>query len=182
MHVAVQVKPFNWRHHSRDVLEFQRETYQVNFPGFVADRQFMHDYGGQIRRSLGNPSEGLFVLEDGRRVAGFLWVALISTMIEPCVGYIKNIYVAPDLRGLGHARRLVTHAEAWCLRKGVTRICLDASCCNQRAMRIYQEAGYETVRVRMEKDLDPASLGELERELASPPATSAATVGAVEVS
>ena len=173
--MPVVIAPLNWRQHSRDVLEFQREIYEANFPGFLADRQFIRDYADQLRRAIHNTDEGVFVLETERRARGFLWVALISTMVEPCVGYIKNIYVAPELRGRGHARRMLRFAEAWCLRKGVSRISLDASCCNGRAIGIYQQAGYETVRVRMEKCLQPADLAAVEKELAAPSLAESAT-------
>lgn len=151
--MAVEIRPFNWRRHLRAVLEFQREIYETNFPGFAVDRRFLRDYEDQLRRAAESPCEALFVLEEGPQVGGFLWVSLISTMIEPCVGYIKNIFVAPDLRGRGFGRQLLAHGEHWCLGQGVTRVSLDASCCNERAMGLYEGAGYRTVRVRMEKDL-----------------------------
>ena len=162
------ITPLNWRQHSRDVLDFQREIYELNFPGFLADRQFIREYADHLRRAVGKPDEGVFVLEVDRRARGFLWVALISTMVEPCVGYIKNIYVAPELRSHGYGRQLMQFAEAWCIRKGVSRITLDASCCNQRAVGIYREAGYEVVRLRMEKHLHPSDLAAVEQELAAP--------------
>jgi GNAT superfamily N-acetyltransferase len=180
--VSAEIKPFNWRRHSREVLAFQRETYQMNFPGFIPDRDFMHQYGGQLRRAMGHPSEGLFVLEEGGKARGFLWVALICTMTDPCIGYIKNIYVVPELRSFGHGRRLLAYAEAWCLRKGVLQVTLDASCCNERALRVYEAAGYATTRVRMEKDLDPADLRALEQTVAQQPESLAKCASVLEVS
>jgi len=154
--VAPEIKELNWRKHSRDVLEFQREIYETNFPGFQADERFLRDYGNDIRRSLNSPSEGLYVLEDQGRACGFLWVSLISTLVDPCIGYIRNIYVAPQLRGEGFGRWLLELAENWCRRHGVERISLDASCCNERAVSIYQRCGFDVVRVRMEKRLEPS--------------------------
>ncbi len=164
--MAPQIAPFNWRRHSREVLEFQREIYESNFPGFVVDEQFLRDYASQMRRSLNNPAEGLFVLEEAdHRPCGFLWLSLISTMVDACVGYIRNIYVDRGLRGQGHGRRLLALAEDWCLRRGVTRLALDASCCNTRAVDLYRQSGFETVRVRMEKSLVGGAEGHFADEL-----------------
>lgn len=151
--MAPRIVELNWRRHGRDVVAFQREIYETNFPGFVADEQFLRDYGEQIRQSLGSPTEGLFVLEQNGRARGFLWLSLVSTMVDPQVGYIRNIYVAPDLRGEGHGRRLVEFAEEWCMDRGITLLALDASCCNERAVSLYRDAGFEVVRLRMEKKL-----------------------------
>lgn len=149
------VRQFNWRRHIQAVMEFQREIYEVNFPGFKATAQFLRDYGSEVRKALNNPCEALYVLCDEDRVCGFLWVSLIGTMVDPCVGYIRNIYVSPDLRGQGWGRKLLQVAEDWCRSQGVDRITLDASCCNERAVSLYQRNGYETARLRMEKRLEP---------------------------
>lgn len=148
-----QIRELDWRKHGTQVTEFQREVYETNFPGFVADAGFMRRYADEVRRSLTHPSEGLFVLEEDGEACGFLWVSLITTLVDPCVGYIKNIYVAEHLRGAGHGRHLVSFAEHWCRSRGVYRIALDASCCNQRAVQLYAQMGYDTVRLRMEKEL-----------------------------
>ena len=151
--MPLQIKKLNWRQHSRDVMEFQREIYETNFPGFSVDRQFLRYYSSEIRRSLGDSCEGLFVLEEDGRARGFLWVSLIATMVDPCIGYIKNVYVAPELREQGHGKRLIAFAEEWCASKGVTRISLDASCCNPQVVALYEGLGFEAVRLRMEKRL-----------------------------
>lgn len=166
--MAPRIVELNWRRHGRDVIAFQREIYETNFPGFVADEQFLRDYGEQIRQSLDSPSEGLFVLEQDGRARGFLWMSLVSTMVDPRVGYIRNIYVAPDLRGEGHGKRLVEFAEEWCLSRGIAVLALDASCSNARAVSLYREAGFEAVRLRMEKKLHARPRSEVfESELLS---------------
>jgi ribosomal protein S18 acetylase RimI-like enzyme len=78
-------------------------------------------------------------------------------MVDPCVGYIKNIYVASRLRGQGYGKVLLRFAEQWCAGHGVNRISLDASCCNEHAVSLYRRAGYEATRLRMEKDIDVGS-------------------------
>jgi len=147
------LREFRWRTDRDPVLGFQAEIYETNFPGFQINPAFLRDYEQQIRQALRHPSEHLLVLEDGEGVCGFLWVALINTMVEPFVGYIKNIYTAPRVRGRGYGRMLLAAADDWFRSRGCTKASLDASVCNGRAVTIYEAAGYSAVRVRMEKSL-----------------------------
>ena len=151
--LAPEIRPFNLRRHLNDVLDFQTEVYEVNFPGFRMNSQFIRHYTDDLRRAVGHPSEGLFVLEDEDGACGFLWVALIVTLTDPCVGYIKNIYVAPRLRGQRFGVELLNYAEYWCKQQGVMYISLDASCCNDTAVQLYLKHGYNITRYRMEKPL-----------------------------
>jgi ribosomal protein S18 acetylase RimI-like enzyme len=154
-----QLREFRWRTDRDAVLGFQTEIYEINFPGFRMNPGFLRDYEQQIRQALRHPSEHLMVLEDDEGLCGFLWVALINTMVEPFVGYIKNIYVAPRLRGRGYGRMLLAAADQWFRSRGCTKASLDASTCNARAVSIYETAGYQAVRLRMEKPLsdDPTT-------------------------
>jgi ribosomal protein S18 acetylase RimI-like enzyme len=147
------LREFRWRTDRDAVLGFQAEIYEMNFPGFRIHAAFLRDYEQQLRQSLRHPSEHLMVLEDGEGLCGFLWVALINTMVEPFVGYIKNIYVAPRLRARGYGRMLLSAADQWFRSRGCTKASLDASACNGRAVAVYEAAGYAAVRVRMEKPL-----------------------------
>jgi ribosomal protein S18 acetylase RimI-like enzyme len=148
-----ELREFHWRTDKDVVLGFQQEIYETNFPGFRMTVAFLRDYEAQIRRATRHPGEKLYVLEDQSGVCGFIWLALITTMVDPFVGYIKNIYVAPRLRGQGQGKLLLKAADDWFRRHGCAKATLDASVCNGRAVDIYRMAGYEPTRYRMEKDL-----------------------------
>lgn len=151
----MRLREFRWRTDREAVLSFQAEIYERNFPGFQITPQFLRDYEQQIKHATRHPSEHLLVLEEEGGVCGFIWLALITTMVEPFVGYIKNIYVAPRLRGQGYGKRLLQAADEWFQARGCTKVCLDASVCNTRAVELYRLAGYEPVRYRMEKTYGP---------------------------
>lgn len=153
------VRDLNWRTDRDVVLGFQTEIYESNFPGFQMNPMFLRDYEQQIRRALRHPGERLMVLEDEEGVCGFLWISLITTMVEPFVGYIKNIYVAPRLRGQGLGRRLLEAADEWFRGNGCTKASLDASLCNTHAVEVYEAWGYVPVRYRMEKSYDVRDRG-----------------------
>lgn len=149
------LREFRWRTDRDVVMGFQKEIYETNFPGFTMTTVFLRDYEQQIRQALRHPSEHVMVLEDEQGVCGFLWVCLINTMVEPMVGYIKNVYVVPRLRGQGYGRMLLEAAEKWFRQQGCRKTSLDASVCNPRAVSVYEAAGYRPVRHRMEKTIEP---------------------------
>jgi len=149
----ISVRRFDFGRDVEDVLRFQVEIYERNFPGFRVTESFLRDYRRTLKRASRLWSEGIFVLDEAKRPRGFLWVSLIATMVSPCVGYVKNVYVDPDLRGKGWGRELVRVAEAWARERGAKQVELDASVCNPDAIALYEQFGYRTVRLRMARDL-----------------------------
>lgn len=148
-----RLRPFRLRSDLDAVLEFQYEVYETNFPGFRVDRYFLEDYARDLRRAARDPNEAMFVLEQEGRLCGFIWGAIMATLVDPRVGYIKNVYVAPHLRGTGQAEQMMAAMEQWLFEMGADKVMLDASVCNPRAVRFYERLGYVTERVRMVKRL-----------------------------
>jgi ribosomal protein S18 acetylase RimI-like enzyme len=150
----LRLRPMDWRRDRDAVMSFQYETYEGNFPGFRITEGFIQDFSEQLRRALRSRWERALVLVDKRgRVYGFIWLALMSTMVEDWMGYIKNIYVSPELRGRGYARMMLDEAERWFATQNVSKVSLDASACNPRAVELYRTAGFHVARYRMEKPL-----------------------------
>jgi len=149
----VGIRRFNLRRDLNIVLQFQHETYERNFPGFKVNQEFIDDFAGQLRSAGRSPAERLWVLEIDGEVRGFVWAALITSMVDEFLGYIKNVYVTPQARGRGYAQQLLETAEAWFRSEGVPKAALDASTCNKQALKLYTKAGYRTNRLRMEKPL-----------------------------
>ena len=148
------IRQFDLRRDLQAVLQFQHEIYERNFPGFEVNQKFLNDFARQLRAADRSPAEQLWVLEIADQVRGFVWGALITSMIDEFVGYIKNVYVAPELRGQGYGHRLLETAEEWFRAEGAPKAALDASVCNQQALSFYTKAGYCTERLRMEKPLN----------------------------
>jgi len=164
--VSAIIRPMNWRRDHLAVLGFQQEIYETNFPGFRISAPFLHDYQQQLRQGLRSQMERLLVIEDEYGVGGFLWIALMATMVDPLVGYVKNIYVAPRLRRQGWGRRLLEEADQWFQSHGCPKAALDATIANDPAIKAYLQAGYEPERYRMEKRYAPgsATTEEVERD------------------
>ena len=150
----MHIRQFDLRRDLQAVLQFQHEIYERNFPGFEVNQKFLNDFVRQLRAADRSPAERLWVLEIADQIRGFVWGALITSMIDEFVGYIKNVYVAPELRGQGYGHRLLETAEEWFRAESAPKAVLDASVCNQQALSLYTKAGYCTGRLRMEKPLN----------------------------
>jgi GNAT superfamily N-acetyltransferase len=86
------------------------------------------------------------VLLDGRPVATTAVFARSSVVAEVQyrrVGVLAGVFVAPECRRTGLARRLVTHALQWCRTYGCTHVTLQTS---DAAEPLYRELGFEDDR------------------------------------
>ncbi|TWD83559.1 acetyltransferase (GNAT) family protein [Kribbella amoyensis] len=76
-------------------------------------------------------------------VAGGDAVGCVGLMpVVDGVGEIKRLYVRPDHRGQGIARRLITSAEALARHRGAITLRLATGSRQPEAMTLYQSAGY----------------------------------------
>jgi GNAT superfamily N-acetyltransferase len=85
---------------------------------------------------------GAFVVgwEDGRPVAGGG-----LTRMGPGVAEIKRMYVVPDARRRGHARRLLAALEDAARGLGHERVRLDTGARQPHARALYESAGFRPI-------------------------------------
>lgn len=65
--------------------------------------------------------------------------------IEPRAGEIKRLYVVPDMRRLGLARRLLDHLEGVARAEGYEAVRLDTGPQQPQARRLFAAAGYREI-------------------------------------
>lgn len=65
--------------------------------------------------------------------------------IGPQAGEIKRMYVAPDARGQGVGRALLTRLEAEAHRLGLARLVLETGTRQTDAIALYRRAGYSDI-------------------------------------
>jgi ribosomal protein S18 acetylase RimI-like enzyme len=117
--------------------------------------------GGYAGKPLSPQSGGCFLIArlNGRAIGcGAL------KRFDERTGEIKRMWVAPEGRGLGIARRLLAALENHARRSGMTSVLLDTNRSLAEAQALYRKAGYrETKRYNdnpyadffFEKDLGP---------------------------
>jgi GNAT superfamily N-acetyltransferase len=93
---------------------------------------------------------GFWVAVDGGKIVGMFG---LESSGEDAME-IRRMYVDPDLRRRGIARRMLQLAEQECRRRGRVRIVLSTSELQREALSLYRSAGYELVR---EEEADAAS-------------------------
>jgi aminoglycoside 6'-N-acetyltransferase I len=101
---------------------------------------------GEPRSTL--PLTVLLALRDGE-VIGFIEVGLRSHA-DSCdgtreVGYIEGWFVAPEHRGTGVGRALMTAAEGWCRRQGCTELASDTWLDNEPSQKAHVALGFAIV-------------------------------------
>lgn len=65
--------------------------------------------------------------------------------LERSVGEVKRMFVVPDLRGRGIARRLLASLEALALARGYSVLRLETGSRQPEAMALYETSGYRKI-------------------------------------
>jgi aminoglycoside 6'-N-acetyltransferase I len=89
------------------------------------------------------------VAEVGDSLGGFVEVGLRSHA-DGCdprqpVGFIEGWYVAPEQRGTGVGRALISAAEAWCREQGCKELASDTWIDNEESQRAHEALGFVVV-------------------------------------
>jgi GNAT superfamily N-acetyltransferase len=119
----------------------------------LAPAEMKDAFEAYIARSLTEEIDR--VLDYYREREGGFWVALETKKIVGTFGLeasgedameLRRMYVDPDLRRRGIARRMLHFAEEECRRRGRSRMVLSTSELQQEALSLYRNAGYRLVR------------------------------------
>ncbi len=106
----------------------------------------------------GLDKEGMctFVAERERDLVGFLNVVIRERMgifEDAHLGMILDVFVKEEKRGEGVGTQLTKRAERWIKEKGINVAVLTVSPENERAVKFWEEAGYETYLLKKRKKL-----------------------------
>jgi putative acetyltransferase len=77
--------------------------------------------------------------------------------LDPVTVELKRMYVRPDHRGRGVARRLLSALEAWAVSAGYGRIRLHAGILQPEAIGLYESSGYDPIAIHGTRERDPFS-------------------------
>ncbi|HEX9971721.1 MAG TPA: GNAT family N-acetyltransferase [bacterium] len=112
-----------------------------------------------VENLIADGNVGLFVAQIGQRLVGLICCFIRETPAIPILVprkyvYIDNLVVdeAHRHRGIGHA--LLEKAHRWALQNGIHEIELNVWQFNDAAIRLYEKLGYETVTLRMTKQIE----------------------------
>ncbi len=112
----------------------------------------------EIDRVSGYYSErkgGFWVAVDGRKIVGMFG-------LEPShdgAMELRRMYVDPDFRRRGMARKMLDFAEQECRQRNRPRMDLSTSELQREALALYRNAGYELVREEVAAAASNKTLG-----------------------
>jgi ribosomal protein S18 acetylase RimI-like enzyme len=98
----------------------------------------------------------IFVAEDeGQAFVGYVFVGESSDMMTGLgnFGFIYDIFVEEQSRGMGIGKMLLERAESYCREKSYSRIALMVSTANDSAIRLYNRMGFKSEQMYMGKEL-----------------------------
>ena len=98
---------------------------------------------------------GFWVAIDGRDVVGMFGLEQIATDAME----LRRMYVDPNQRRRGIARKMLAFAEAECARRGFTRLDLSTSELQGEALELYRNAGYRLLREEVATEASNKTLG-----------------------
>ncbi len=164
----VALRSFDYASDIEAVAAFQRDNYELNFPEFTYSRDFEGSFRMDVRRAALDPNHAIYVLDEvgigtgigagsrvPNRIVGLLWLVVCENgWTNERYGYINNLYLLPEKRGLGLARELMAQSDAFFRTRRIRRVRLTVTASNARAAALYERAGFSTTRWEMEKDID----------------------------
>jgi ribosomal protein S18 acetylase RimI-like enzyme len=106
---------------------------------------------------LHDPNQKLLVATANDRIAGFVRVTLQdrrAPLAPGRIAIVEEVVVTADFRGAGIGRRLMAEAEAWAKNNGATELWLNVWEFNESAIAFYAALGFETMSLRMRKEID----------------------------
>jgi ribosomal protein S18 acetylase RimI-like enzyme len=135
------------------ILSFLPELYESNFPGFVADSDFIGRKRAQLREAARDPGQAVLVCADGEGVCGFIWLVVEVEYSGRRRGEVAAIHVAARARRQGVGRLLMAEGEDLLRSYGCESVNLMVTASNEGALRLYSDLGYGVTRHQMEKKL-----------------------------
>ena len=103
-------------------------------PPFRFERRYM-------RQLVARPRAAVWIAEEGEQMAGFAIVDWRKNK-NSIIAYIQTIEVAPESRGRGIGRELLTRIESSASQAGASVIWLHVEAENPSAIRLYEAQGY----------------------------------------
>ncbi len=102
----------------------------------------------------GRRGERFVAEDDAGRAAGYLIVGEFTPFFaRRPVGFVYDIWVAPEHRRRGAGRFLIEEAEKWARAKGYAKLKLEVGGENAPAQALYRAAGFRAERFYMGKTL-----------------------------
>ncbi len=136
------------------------QTVWEDLPEDEREQQERSIWERELRKKLAPYVEGgrteAFIAEDGQGTfLGYLLLGKGGGFLTPEPhGFVFDVWVAPEHRGLGVGRFLMQWALRWARSKGYSKMKLEVAETNERARHVYEDLGFRSERRYMGKVLE----------------------------
>lgn len=113
-------------------------------------------YAWFLGTQLREPDAGIFVAVEGEQVVGYVYAGLEPQSwkeLREAAGFIHDVAVDEQHRGLGVGTALVTVALDWLRERGAPRVLLWSAERNSGARQLFTRLGFRTTMVEMTREL-----------------------------
>lgn len=131
-------------------------THQDMMRGYELAEDCREKWKKFVEEGLDREGMCTFVAEKENKLVGFLNVVIRERMgifEDTYIGMILDVFVKEEKRGEGVGGQLTNKAERWIKKKGVNVAVLTVSPENERAVRFWEDIGYETYLLKKRKKL-----------------------------
>jgi GNAT superfamily N-acetyltransferase len=160
MVAAIEIRPFN----SEDAAQVRDLFVRVNrllapphmmqaFEDYIATS--LKEEIGQISSYYSRKQGGFWVAVEGEKVVGMFGLEPSSTEAME----LRRMYVDPDARRRGIARKMLSFAEDECRRRNRLRMDLSTSELQGDALSLYRNTRYQLVREEVAIEANNKTLG-----------------------
>jgi ribosomal protein S18 acetylase RimI-like enzyme len=122
-------------------------------PGPGAEEGYAWFLGSQLE----NPESLVLVAEREGAVVGYLCASIEPRNwkeLRERAGFVHDILVTDESRGLGAAQALMDEAFTWMRQQNVPRVLLWTAAPNDRARRLFERLGFRPTMVEMTRELE----------------------------
>ena len=143
-----------------ELQEFERRIEPRRVEGKLVAKKYLQHMFEKCAQTQGK----VFVLDDNKRVAGFVsvWAKMkVNGLVneEAEVAYISDLIVTADYRGQGWGRALLQRAEDYARAQGATTLSLGVLAENRGARKLYNDFGFRENQVEFVKPLNASDRG-----------------------
>ncbi len=100
----------------------------------------------EFQKMLSSTKEQAFIYKLDNEYIGFINLSIRTDYVEGSnsspVGFVEGIYVKPEYRNRGIAKKLIIKGEEWAKSKGCTQIGSDIEMDNDISYKFHQKVGF----------------------------------------
>jgi ribosomal protein S18 acetylase RimI-like enzyme len=135
------------------IVAFEIEIARISFPEDPMDDPEAHRK--KLLKAMEKDPRGMFILEEGGQVAGWLWITLNSNFLTgERYATFRSFAVSEAWRGTPAPEALLRFGLDYCRQEGVGRATGKVHVSNIGMRTLYKMTGFEPTHLTMEIKLD----------------------------